>query len=210
MRTFAAHVSDGHNGAGHELALNVQIPLLHIGPDGLSWNGVHCQRKRHALSANAGVANHVVLRRSEHVWRCAFERFRVALVSIGVLKEYSISAANGSLTVAEGIVSETDAWSRIEQVTLHASSRDAADAALDYARKRISAIGNNGARLTGNGAVDVDLRRGRQVVDSRIEIVRLVQLFTVGAEQAQPESQIQREFLVYAPVVLHIRLHNLV
>src|ERR1700691_1629326 len=45
MRAFAADVRDGHYGSVQELALDVDIPLLHVRPDRLSWNRGDAQRE---------------------------------------------------------------------------------------------------------------------------------------------------------------------
>ena len=114
MRAFAAHIGHGHDRFLHDLALDVDIPLLHIRPDGLRRNRRDAQRKRHAGAADVGVTGDVVLRRAQHQGRAAFQRLRVSFVAVGVLVEYAIAAANGRFAIAERVEGETDAGRGIE------------------------------------------------------------------------------------------------
>ena len=106
---------------------------------------------------DTAVADDVVLRRSLHDRRRALEIFGVGFHAVGVLEEDSVSAANRHLTVAARIPGESETRRRIEQVPAQATARNAVDAALHHAVKRISRIRDKSTLLAG------DARRQRQV-----------------------------------------------
>src|SRR5579884_2035061 len=162
MSALAAHVRHGSNDVAGQFLLDAQIPLLQVRPNGLFGNRGHRQRKEQASAADVRVAGDVELLRRQNERRRSFERFGIAFVSIGVLKEDAITAADGHLAVAARIPSEADALRRVEEMTAHAAgvgtSSDARAgesrhgesaalaAALDDSVEGIPRAGNESAR----------------------------------------------------------------
>ncbi len=62
VSAFAAHVRDGKNYVRREFLLHVEVPLLHVGPDGLVGNGINGQRKEQPAATDVAVSHDVNLR----------------------------------------------------------------------------------------------------------------------------------------------------
>src|SRR6266404_2516140 len=104
--------------------LHVEVPLLHVWPNGFVRNGVHAQREkrnRSAGAANVRIASNLKLRCVEGEGSGTFEGLRVAFVAIGVLEKDTVAASNGHLAVTLWIKRESNARRGIEEVPLHAS-----------------------------------------------------------------------------------------
>src|SRR5882762_915722 len=124
VRAFAAHVGHCSHDVGRQFPLNVQMPLLDVGPNGLARDGIHGKRKEGnnpAAATNVPVSSYVELRCIERERGRAFERLGVALVAVGVFKEDAISAANRHLAVAFGIESEAEPRCGIKKMTFEAA-----------------------------------------------------------------------------------------
>src|SRR5262249_31786220 len=113
VRTLATHIRHRRNDVTRNFLLHAEVPLLHIGPDGLVGNGVHREREQQA-AADAAIAVHVELRSGQYRWWRAFQRLGVAFVAVGMLEEDAVAAADGHLAVALGIPRETDARGGVE------------------------------------------------------------------------------------------------
>ena len=206
MRTLAADIRHGHYGAGHDLTLHIEIPLLHVRPDSLSWNGIHTERKCNSTPTDIGVADDVVLRGVEHQRRAALQRFRVAFVAIGVFEEDSVSATNCSFAVAEGIVRETDAWRGIEEMAFHATGGNTAGAALYQASEtdfRYSVRLPQLDRLPNRRHRSSAPKPNCKPPDRNC---RLALISRDRCQTANAKSQVEREFLGHAPIILDVRL----
>ena len=84
------------------------MPLLHVGPDGMiGRNGNRRQWKEQSVAADFRVARDVVLGGLLDEWRRAFQRFGVSFLTVGMVKENSVSGADGGLAVAERIPRQT-------------------------------------------------------------------------------------------------------
>ena len=190
--------------------LHIQMPLLHVRPHHLVRNGVEAGRERrresrHASISNIQISGNVVLRLSLQQRRgLTFHALRVGFVSVGMLKEYSVTTAKGSLPIAEDVIGETNARCRIEQVSLGATNRNTVNAALDQSIERIpddraacigdqgtrSAPTHDGARRSIFGSVTVrivDQRRLRGVKYRRIPVISVLVPVAIRSLQAHPQ-----------------------
>ena len=95
-------------------------------------------------------------------------------------------------------------------MAFHATCRDAVHSALHDSVVGITGIRDNCALLAGNRAIDVELRRRGKLVRGRFEVIRLVVLLAVSSKHAHAQPQVQSESLGDMPIVLEIRLHDLV
>src|SRR6266852_4794155 len=68
MRALAAHVRNGGHDVRGEFPLDIQMPLLDIGPNRFVWDGVDCQREKQS-SADVAVAADIKLLSSQYEWR---------------------------------------------------------------------------------------------------------------------------------------------
>src|SRR5690348_6228329 len=103
MGSLAAHIRRGEHSVFEYLMLDVEVPLLHVWPDRLRRNGDYSQRELQTAAADLVVTDDVKLRRSLNQRWSAFKRLDVAFVSICVLEEDAVAAAQRRLTVAEHI-----------------------------------------------------------------------------------------------------------
>ena len=69
--------------------------------------------------------------------------------------------------------------------------------------------GTMAPRLPGNRPVFVDRRRGVGVPNGRHKAARLLADVPVRAEYAHPQTEIERELRIYAPIVLNVWLEDL-
>src|SRR5258705_5075671 len=118
MRAFAADVGDGCYEMAGQFFLYVQVPLLNVRPNGLVRDGSDVEREQKG-TADIAVAIDIELRGVEGERGGAFEGLRVGFVTVGMLEENSVAATDGHFAVALRIPGETDAGSRIEEMTLH-------------------------------------------------------------------------------------------
>src|SRR4249920_4158751 len=103
MRALASYVRDGRDRVREDFVLNVQVPLLYVGPNGLVWDGDHRQRRCRSgwLWNNLIVSDHAEDRCGLHNrTRSRFQRLRIRFVAISVFEEDTISTTNGSLPVS--------------------------------------------------------------------------------------------------------------
>src|SRR5579871_6914351 len=95
-------------------------------------------------------------------------------------------------------------------MTLHAAPRHASYAALNLTIERISNPRHQRARLASDGAIDVNLRSIGWIVGCRIEVIGLLVFFPISTVEADAQSQVQCQVSSNVPVILEIRLHDLV
>src|SRR5262249_20290304 len=81
--------------------------------------------------ADAGVVGRKVLGHVQHQRRIGFERSCIGFVTGSMLEENAVAAANRGFTMAPRIPGKSDAWSRVESMTLHTACRCPIHAALD-------------------------------------------------------------------------------
>src|SRR6267378_2474662 len=129
-----------------------------------------------------------------------------------MLEEYAIPSADRSLSVAPWIPCKTDSRSRIEQVTLHATDwhaicNTAPNHSIRQVGKRNGLSGISPKSRYSPVRVDGCLAED---IATRIEIECLLLLFTVSAEQAQTESQIECKARSDVPVVLEVGFDDLI
>src|SRR5579884_2556790 len=128
MRPLAANVRNGAHRVVRDVVLNIEVPLLHVRPAYLLRVSRRPGGPEQTRASNVCVARDVVLRRRQHRRRVAFKT-RDRLVPIQMLEENAVSAANGPFPIAEGIPCKSKSRSRIEQMSLHATSRSSVLAA---------------------------------------------------------------------------------
>src|SRR5271167_1715874 len=166
-----------------QLLLDVEVELLHVGPSRLVGNGDEAQREagRRGVGRISDIRvptigsgpDDVDLRRALQQRRgLTFHTLGVGLVSVGMLKEDPVAAANGSLGLPCGIPGKPDAGRRVEQLSVGAANRrDSAGrriresregsraswtAALHKPNKRVTRAGNQRTRASCNRTVSVD------------------------------------------------------
>ena len=129
------------------------------------------------------------------------QRFGVGFVAVGVFEEHSVAAPNRHFAVALRIPRKTDAGSGIEQVALHA--------AVGHSRRH-AALHNSVERIPndqpGRG---IGAARARNVT-SDVEVVFVVIALAVSSEQAHPQPEVQSQMAGNVPVILEVRLEDLV
>src|SRR5579864_3756895 len=120
--------------------LDIQMPLLHVRPnrpiDNDAWRFVVDERRgERTTAADASVPcrvggrartkarGNVGLAGCEHSGGRTFKRLSIGFVSVAVLEEDAISAANGHLSITVWIPGESDARRRIEQMPLLAARK---------------------------------------------------------------------------------------
>ncbi len=144
-----------------------------------------------------------------------------------MLEEYSISTADGSLSVAHGIEGETDAWSGVEEVTLHTTLvgsagnrgiwksgctyRTSCSATVHHAIKGITPTIQRSAKSTSVVAIDViDQWSVRQAPRCGIKVERLVVTLAIGPEETESYSQVQSQSFGRMEIILEVRLQNFI
>jgi hypothetical protein len=106
---FAADIRNRRHCVSRDFLLDVKMPLLHIGPLGLGWNRDDVQRKlwrQTSATTDVGVTIDVVLLNRIGQRGRVLQRFRVALVAVGMLQEDAVSASNRGLAVSVRIPGE--------------------------------------------------------------------------------------------------------
>src|SRR5450759_5979716 len=109
--------------------LDVEVPLLHVGPDHLigNRNEAEGERRGQFSSSDIRVTNDIALRRALQQGRgLSLHAFGVRLVSVAVLKEDAITTADRCFAVSPRVVGKADPRSGVEQVSLGATDRNAA------------------------------------------------------------------------------------
>src|SRR5579864_3611543 len=128
-----------------------------------------------------------------------------------MIEENSVATTDGSLAVTFRIECKTQAWSCVEQMSLHASDGNASDAALHHAVERISRAGNDGSGLASRIAIRVVNQRSLgRAPDGGIEVVGLVIALAIGSEQADSEAKIQSQTVSNTKIILEVRFQNFV
>src|ERR1700687_4796325 len=106
MCPLAANIRDDTNHVPRQLALDVEMKLLDVGPDLLLWNGDHALRKLRSERAHLSVARGLdgivriehcgnnILDGVLHERRRAFQRSCDSLVAIRVFEEDAVSASD--------------------------------------------------------------------------------------------------------------------
>src|SRR6266849_4564503 len=132
MRTLTAHVRHGGDSVSYDFVLQIQVPLLYVWPYSFGRNCCHTERELSLRLATSRVAGYIVPLRSVRQRRRILQRLGVALITVGVLEEDAVPAADCSLAISPWVIRKTDAGSGIEQVTFHAAHRNTGShAALD-------------------------------------------------------------------------------
>src|ERR1700721_4691111 len=118
MCFFTSHVSDLHNCLLEHFPFDTQIPLLHVGPHCMGGNRSYTERVSQCtaspntsvpsgLRATINPRGNIWLLRIQHKWRTSFQRLAVALVSIAVIEEDSVTSPQRRLSVSENIPCKT-------------------------------------------------------------------------------------------------------
>src|SRR4029077_7044087 len=179
MRALASYVRDGRDRVREDFVLNVQVPLLYVGPNSLVWDGDHRQRRCRSrwLRNNLIVPDHAEDRCGLHNrTRSRFQRLCIRFVAIGVLEENTISTAYRSLPVSARVPRKTNARSRIKQVALHATDGNTGcHSTLHYSIERITVHSPVGIRAAGAGNVA-----------RKIEVVFRVIAISISSEETDP------------------------
>src|SRR5262249_14123283 len=129
---LASHVSHGEKNVLWELVLDAEIPLLHVRPLHMVWNGDGAKGAG-KCSRPAGAANRIIPRglTNDSVHRqgsgAKLQRLRVGFVAVHVLEEDAVTSANGPLAIAEGVIGKTEPRTRIDPLVRHAAGRRAGD-----------------------------------------------------------------------------------
>jgi len=168
------------------------------------------QRKLQPCATNLVVGRQVELVRGLYHGRRSFQRFGVALVSVGVLEENPVASADRKFSVAKNIVSKAQARRRIEEMSRHAAGRDSVVATLNKAVKDVAGSWHDGPGLAGNRSVFVDCRSGGRAPGCRFKVTRLVADVFIGPEHAYAQTEVECQPGSDAPVVLKVRLDDLV
>src|ERR1700722_1802987 len=171
------------------------MPLLDIWPDGFVGNRDKRQRRRGISQQGRSY----VLVSGNVRNRCSLRKRIVLLQSTGVgfplicvLKEDSVTAAQGPLSVAFGVPCEAEARRRVEQVSLHATRlHSRSDAALYPSVVRVS----------DNQVVRIRETRARHVM-ARVKVSGIVMNLAVCAEQTHAQAQVKSEATGSVPIVL--------
>src|SRR5271156_4280756 len=136
MCAFAADVGEAGNEMSRELLLQPKTPLLHIGIWGLGGDRCDIQRECRALGVPRalrdtyiGITIWIFLLRALNYWGTAFERAGIRFLPSSVFVEQSVTAAEGSFALAEGIPGETDTRFGVEYLAIDAARRKAMGAA---------------------------------------------------------------------------------
>ena len=216
VRSLASDIGHRDQRVACDFALNIEMPLLHVGPlsfggDGCELTGASAQREEFRCSvgaaADAGVAADIGLQRRNDQRRIAFERFGVGIVAVGMLEKNSIAGADSHLAVAPGIEGKANARRGIEQVPAHATGMNSVAPAMHHAGQG----GNTLPRSEDQRAiVQRDRWRNRGIVGRGLEVVSLAFGFVITAHQADAHAEIQREPPADVPIILQIRLKNFV
>src|SRR5215469_6967025 len=124
MGTLAANVGYGEHISSCNLALEVQMPLLHIGPHRLVRNRSHIEREieRDITSVrtlpDVLVSQDIELLGRQDNRRGSFQRLRIALAAVRMLEKYSVPCANGHLSFSCGVIGKAQARSEIRKMSL--------------------------------------------------------------------------------------------
>src|SRR5260370_35579070 len=138
-----------------------------------------------------------------------------------------MSTADGSLSVAHGIEGETDAWSGVEEVTLHAALigsasnrgirksgypyRPACSATVHHDIKGITPTIQGSPKSTSIVAVGVIHQWSvRELPHGGVEIVGLVVALAIGPEETEPNSQVQGQSFGRMEIILKVRFQNFI
>ena len=121
--------------------------------------------------------------------RRVFERFRVAFVTVGMLVEDAVAAADSGPAVASGIPGKAHAGGWIEQVALHAAHRHARrDPTLHDAIRKVC----NGRRSSVRGKVcnrPIRIDDGLPGLVVRwVEVEGLVLFLAISAQHTYPQA----------------------
>src|SRR5215831_3777416 len=117
------------------------MPLLHIRPHHLVRNGIEAKREGRSgrsptdicVPGNVGLGGNL-----NEGSGLSFHAFGIGLITIGVLKENAITAADGSFAVSKGIPRKAYTRSGVEKVAARAPNWHAACAALHESVIRIA------------------------------------------------------------------------
>ena len=144
-----------------------------------------------ARGAGAHSRSDVRLLWVQHKRGASFQGLTVSLVSITVIEEDSVAAAQRCLSVTENIPGEPNSRRRIEQMTLHAAARSARSAALN--ESVVQKLGIAGVcrrkECPGDGihqssrARRIELGRVRRVKSAGLKVVGVLLFFVVRAKQ---------------------------
>src|SRR5262249_9407884 len=148
------------------------------------------------LTANIGVARHIVLGGFLYQGRRAFQIFRVGLFAIRMVKENSVGSSDGGFASAERVPGEPDARGGIYESCRHTAPSDSCRATLYHAvERRFSSRRDERTFLTGDVTGYINVRSSLGIVSRRIPVVHLFAAVVVGPKETQPQSKIQGEIL---------------
>src|ERR1700674_1371872 len=203
MDSRAADIRQRCHRVSGDVVLNVQMPLLHIGPDRFVGNGNETQGRGGCSQSrwvDICVTYCVEEGSSLREGGVLLQLPGVGFALVGVFVEDAISAPNGPLSVALGIESEPNTRSRVKEMSLHASVGDSCcDSALNPTVVRIASDEVRGVRTAG----------ARNVM-TRIEVPGAVVDLTVRTVKAHAQTQVEGQALGGVPVVLEIWLEDFV
>src|ERR1700730_11028088 len=214
MRTLTSHISNGQNDVIWQLVLDVEIPLLDVGPlhairqgDGAKWA---YSTARLRGRTDVSVAGYVAYTTVQHVGgNAGLQRLGIGFVAVGMFEEDTVASPDGPLAIPSGVIGKANARRGIEPFIFHAAGHHALGAALDDPVEGVARRGFEELRIVGV-VESIELGGvGRVEIRSR-EAEFLIEFFLVPSEEAPAQAQVQSEFLGDAPVVLKIGLENFI
>src|ERR1700722_2555325 len=170
---------------------------------------------------NARIVERKWLRHAENERRTGFQRTCIGFVAGTMLKENAVATADRGLTIAHWIPRKTHTRRGIEKMPFHASRRGTIYPALNQAeiayypgiqlkRARVEGHRRRGRVLVQEHAAERIHAKSRGIEFGRFPVPGIVIFLAVSAKQADSQAYVQRKSRSYLPVVLKIRLTDLV
>jgi len=193
------------------------------GMDGVQGAGAVARIKCNPIAdiANARIIERKRLRHAEDERRASLQGTGIGFVARAMLKENAVTAANRRLAITPRIPRKTNPGSGIKQMPIHTAGRNTVDTALNQTEvAHYAGVQLESARIEryrGRASVLIEKHATRWVYCKscwiefcRFPVPCIVIFLAVSAKQTDPQAQIQRKSRNYFPVVLEVRLTDLV
>ena len=202
MCALASHIRDRRNRVLGDIVLDVQMPLLHVGPLRFVGNGNEAQRAgRVSLGDDVVITRDINDRNRLGKRVVLLQRARICFALIGVLEEDAVAPTEGPLAVALGIPGESKSRCGVEEMALHATVGHAPrDPALHPSVVRVA---NYQTRVRIDAACSGNVMRGIKVPGGVMDLA-------VGAEHADPQTQVDGQATGGVPVILEVGFKDLI
>src|ERR1700687_4457594 len=140
MRPLASNIGDTCDDMLGQFVLDVEVPLLNIGPTSLGIDGIETEREgldgSSCSTPDARIVRYIRLGWIQHQRRSGLQCFDTFFVAVSVVEEDSVTSAHGPIAIAPGVPGKTKPRGRVEQMSVYATGRLTGSSALHHTVER--------------------------------------------------------------------------